>query len=63
MRKSSYTVRERFMVTTPEAAHLLSCDTRHIRELIREGKLKARKEGSIFRVNLSSLKKYALEDD
>lgn len=54
--------REPLMVSTPEAAELLHCDTRTVRGLIRQGKLRAKNVGRTFRVNYSSLKKFAMED-
>jgi len=45
-------------ITTSEAAKLIGYHPEHIRELIREGKIKARKFGIVWQVDQASLLAY-----
>ncbi len=45
-------------ITTQEAAEMISYHPEHIRELIREGKIKARKFGVVWQVDRASLLAY-----
>jgi excisionase family DNA binding protein len=51
--------RERLLVTRPEAAEILSCSVSKVDRLVREQKLRAKKEGRQVGILTASLIEYA----